>query len=93
MSPLATSFEATTLGFFFVAEEPLKIDHLPRVGLGFVSGSSDEVPGSGAFVGGSPAGAPADAAPVDAIGPPATSTMALPSKQSNGNSPKSVNHK
>ena len=33
------------------------------------------------------------AAPVDAIGPPATSTMALPSKQSNGNSPKSVNHK
>jgi hypothetical protein len=48
--------------------------------LGFVCGSSDEVPGSGA-------------APVDAIGPPATSTMALPSKQSNGNSPKSVNHK
>jgi hypothetical protein len=80
MSPLATSFEATTLGFFFVAEEPLKIDHLLRVGLGFVCGSSDEVPGSGA-------------APVDAIGPPATSTMALPSKQSNGNSPKSVNHK
>ena len=89
MSPLATSLEATTLGFFFVAE-PLKIDHLPRVGLGFVCGSSDEVPVSGAFVGGSPAGAPVDAAPVDAIGPPATSTMASKVTETDQ---KSVNHK